>query len=87
MLAATKESRMIPRDPDPQGVSYLSIYIHHHSIFSPPDENCSKKSEKAPEGIDKTQIEFIIGLWGKVGKRVDRCIINDVGETRPGRLW
>jgi hypothetical protein len=28
-----------------------------------------KISKKAPKGIDKIRIGFIIGLWGKVGKK------------------
>jgi hypothetical protein len=28
-----------------------------------------KNSKKAPKGIDKIRIGFIIGLWGKVGKK------------------
>jgi len=53
MLAATKESRMIPRDPAPQGAAHLSIHIYHHSIFSPQDENCSKNQKKLQKVLTK----------------------------------
>jgi hypothetical protein len=31
-----------------------------------------ENSRKSPKGIDKIKIRFIIGLWGKVGKRGKR---------------
>jgi len=66
--AATKESLVLPSDFGSQGAVYHLGYIQHHSVSQSPRQNLFKNSKKAPKGIDKMRIRFIIELWGKVGK-------------------
>jgi hypothetical protein len=37
-----------------------------------PKRNLLENSKKAPKGIDKMRIRFIMELWGKVGKKGKR---------------
>jgi len=47
--------------------------------FNPQNENCSKIQKKAPKGIDKIKIGFIIKDCGeKWGKRVNKDITDKI---------
>jgi hypothetical protein len=43
--------------------------IADYLVLDVSDKNSPKIPRKVLKGIDKTNIQFIIGLWGKVGKR------------------
>ncbi len=43
-------------------------------------------SRKVLKGIDKMNMGFIIGLWGKVGKRVEKCLARKINKARLGEI-
>jgi hypothetical protein len=49
----------------------IGLYIEP-LCFQSPGRNLFENSKKAPKGIDKMRIRFIIELWGKVGKKGKR---------------
>jgi hypothetical protein len=44
------------------------------TLSSTPKTKIVQKFKKPPKGIDKIKIGFIIGLWGKVGKKGKKSI-------------